>query len=306
MYITKDFWERFENNESAYDRYLLGIKAKIEGNKDVTYDEVTEFCTSCREKEIQKYEICNDIRFKKLFLEYVDYHKFRSIKLKFEKREQLKHFFLQWETIIQSSRHSESLLQYLSKETREQLKKLKSICDKNRKLNFEIKKRDILLLSKFMYLKIKFLFRGIPNFYKEFTFYGKTTHIDEDTLIHIFFRHYNPVLQELTGIDKSFFTPDIKFEDLMSFIENILKKIEYLNIFNISEINNIAFLYKSVNYRIYLKKVYIQKKGHKGNIEVERVSTFYPITDSQELYDLQQNYNILTVDFELKIYKKRY
>ena len=64
------------------------------------------------------------------------------------------------------------------------------------------------------------------------------------------------------------------------------------------------FEYKNKIYRVWIKKRKKHVKG-KGELEFHRLETFYPIEDEGESKDLVDNHKLLSIDKELKIFKKR-
>lgn len=212
-----------------------------------------------------------------------------------------------WIVELKNDKHSDQILQEIGIETRRDLKtldeKYPSLKRRFRKYQdeYRLKKDKIILQSKFIYLLIKSVIENndtqdfeIPfsNEFIEFTIYS---------LVHIVSRHYAEPIKD--NPDKTYHYDYFYPTELHLDLKNILTKIDSLNKINIKQIDNIIFEFRNTKYQIWIQKRFKQVKG-KGNVEIFRVQTFYPIYSEEEIIKIENEYEKIKADDELFLFSK--
>jgi hypothetical protein len=128
---------------------------------------------------------------------------------------------------------------------------------------------------------------------------GKVIEINEFSIIHILSRHFAQTTKPLN--QKSFHIEDIVPRYLNKQLKNIFDDIDSSNSLNDKAINKIAFQYKNIDYMIWINERTKQIPG-KGNIQFNRLETFYPVVDKADIEDLKENYTLEIINEELKVY----
>ncbi|MDN3593961.1 hypothetical protein [Zunongwangia endophytica] len=264
----------------------------------------------------EDYQVCNDFLFKHLYPIYFSSglksdavykpHKGKLYLVPLNERiKDLKFLYstqIKWLKKIETTNHSDQLLQTLASETRNDLKKLKrkegTLFFKKQKKQYALKKEKQILHSKFIYLLVKKTIQNYEESDFKFEFMGKNVEIDAYSLIHIINRHYAEIIKENT--DKTYHIEDFEPDLLHIKLKDILNQIEEKKV-AISNTEKIAFRYNDQDYRIWLKERVKFKKGI-GKIEFSRLETFYPIGDEQELKDLSENFKLIVINEQLQTY----
>lgn len=292
--------------EKEYQEFLENLYARVQKGEILSLDEQNFMC-KCMTYETQKpLSICDDLRFKRLFLKSFD-SKQKSYELEQFEKEDLKSFLDEWEEEMKKGNHKDSFMNLIAKETRLELKKI--IIDPQLLENtfhqkkYRTEQYEILGYSKFAFIKIKSVFAEIGDNKIETELNGIKIEIDEYSLIHIYFRHYAQLAKPYNTDDKSYFTPEITVEEVPVILDKIIKEIDASELYINDNLNNLNFRFKNRDYKVYCRKVTKQIKGV-GNVEVIRVNTFYPI-ELKEDKDKLKNYNLIKVNDNLSVYLKK-
>jgi len=292
--------------EDEYYQYLDSLMTKYQSGKQLTNEDIEIFCSCMNPDLVKNYPICDDKRFYRLYLEDFAASQ-RGIKINQAKQNDLNDFYTAWEIIISNERHSDNLLKFLTKETRDEIKGLKKSYEENsisiESDEFKNKIRISILRSKFLYLKIKSVLNQLGQTKFKLMFNGSEVEVDEYTYVHLLFRHFGQ-LTKPEDFDKTYFTQEVQIEEIPDVIQFLLESVD-ISGFSDSEFNyKISFRYKNIFYRIYFKEATRQEKG-KGNIKYRRVNTFYPIEEQTEINDLMNNYEEKTLQAYLKLFIKK-
>lgn len=196
--------------------------------------------------------------------------------------------FKNWNDTISITNHKDPLLNYVSKETRHQIKEIERYC-KNEYLG--LNKKQYLIKS--IVLNTKYLFRYVQKFYEENPekiiniIDEKETSIDAFAYIHIMSRHYGQMIKE-HQIGKSYHVEGLDYKNMPMELSRIL--IGYGKISSGKfDGQKIYFLINGKPYGIWFKQIKSNIKG--GGVKIEyRVQTFYPVEDINELKKLKQNF----------------
>tara|TARA_R110002095_G_scaffold165593_1_gene143784 strand:+ start:119 stop:1114 length:996 start_codon:yes stop_codon:yes gene_type:complete len=302
------------------------LKDKAEKDKPLLEREKDFLCLGLKLTTIEldgkpgDYKACDNSTFKHLYLVYFSsnlgaekfYKPHKGQLYVVPHNERLKDFkYLQrvcdkWIKEIEKTNHSDQILQSLASETREELKNHKK---KSGKLYFRKQKEDYamqrekhILHSKFIYLLVKQVIENTNPAEFEFDFLGETVEIDANSLIHIINRHY--AAQVKNNPQKTYHIEDFEPEKIHRRLKELLSKISLKGIIKSSDIGKIAFIYNGVTYRVWINKRKKQIKGV-GQIEVWRIDTFYPIEEQTELDDLNNNYDLMDIEPNLKAFVKK-
>ena len=152
--------------------------------------------------KVEDFEVCADFIFKDLYLTYYDNlsgaknaQNFRGPISSSKKQtdiDKLEGFHQEWYPDIKKPNHSESLMNSVAKEARDELKKIEELYQKGMWGTnvYKAKVKSISLHSKWIYLYVKEIFEGIDD---SFTigFTDDTIEIDQNSMVHIMFRHYS-------------------------------------------------------------------------------------------------------------------
>lgn len=305
--IFENIKERCQNGElvSEHEKDFFGLGLKLSLKDD---------------GKIEDYSCCDNYKFKMIYLSY--YHdlsgngEYEKIKGKTiykvgESEKKIDISYLSqaassWQNIINTTNHSDELLKQISKETREELK----IVEKNKRMlifrrdreRYQLNKRRILLQSKYIYCTALLIFEMFEN--KDFVFNlnGQNIEINEYSIIHILSRHFSEVTKQ--NFNKSYHGGDIKPKYLNKQLKEIMTVIDESKHLENQNINNVNFRYKGIDYAIWIDKKTKQEKG-KGNIEYNRLETFYPIKNKEELEKLNEKYNYHQINNDIGVYVKK-
>jgi len=292
--------------DTEYYEYLDGLMEKYNTGKQLTDEEVEDFCLCMKPELVNNYRICDDERFCTLYLENLAADQ-EGVKLSEEKQKYLNEFYTAWEIIILNERHSDKLLKYSAEEARNEIKNIRKKFEKNgdsiESQEFKKKRRISILRSKFFYLKTKSVLNQLGQLPLKLTFNGSYVEVDEYTYVHLLFRHFGQ-LTKPEDFDKTYFTEEIQLEQIPDVIQYLLESVDICG-FSDDEFNHkIAFKYNGRFYRIYFKEAERGEKG-KGNVKYRRVNTFYPIEKQSEIDDLMTNYEEKNLYENLKLYIRK-
>jgi len=299
-------------NEEEYNRRNFRLHTKYQNNEPFTEEERCFFCENLCAEDIEKIKFCKDEYYLRLFVKF--HHTFSDDYPKIPKfvithRELLRFHSLinDWKQVVKKTNHSGRLLQFVSKETREEIKRLKqsfSILLIGYSTYEHIKREQrIYMFSKFLYLLCKSILVNYPFPGYKFIFQSKDIYFDEFSFAHILFRHYGQIMKQYeTG--KSYFD-DFFFDyrKLPEKIEEILINIERSGLFTENDFENIIFRFNGKVYSIYIQKETRQEKG-KGNVEYLRINTIFPVLEAEKIAELNAGYHEEAINKELYVFIK--
>jgi len=304
---------------------MLDDLFRLAENGNLLSEHEKEFlCRSIKTSEnvpvkIEDCDYCQNFYFKYLFLTY--WHdlsgKSEFTKLKYGKYvcvsenekendfKKLKSIANDWLGIISIENHSEELHKQISKEARDNLKKL----FKGTKIDYlspliEITKNNLpkftsLLHTKYIYcMALLILEKYSPNDLS-FNLNDYQIEINEYSIIHILTRHYAKSVQ--TSSKKSFHNENFHPSLLIYKIKDIFNTIDESSLLKGYPINNIAFKFKNEVYMVHIKVKTKQIKNI-GNVKYNRLETFYSLTDPNKLKKLYKKHILHMIDENLGVF----
>jgi hypothetical protein len=248
--------------------------------------EVDIFCMSIRRETKHQFTFCDEYRFRDYYFRDLDYRQVPAyLQMSEAEKQELDEFADDWHNrVVLVTNHSSQTLQHIAKEARKEIKRINKEFSHNgyliRNILYRHKLRKTMLISRFIHFKILYdYFLGkkkpeisIPSKFGEVIF-------DDVSLSHIYSRHYAAGEKQYEP-DQSFFGPDIHFNSIHRIIRLVLGWISKNNINIVQPVNKaISFKYKGIYYHLYLENAIIQRKGHKGNISILRVSSLFPLNN---------------------------
>jgi hypothetical protein len=320
-----DFKSNVEGEQKRTRKIFENLKNKTLENGKLTEHEKDFFCLGVKlsqleDGKLQDYLCCENFRFKEIYLPYLKdlsgnstYEKVKGKGLynpsSFEIKKDLN--FLnsvqsKWNETISKTNHSEKLLIEVSKETRTDLKKIEENKDKlffkKDKAKYLLNKTATLLQSKYIYCISLQIFELFDNEEFVITLNNQEIQIDEFSIIHILNRHYAEITK--SNPTKSFHNEDFEPKYLNKRLNEIFIEIEKSGLYVGESIKKIAFKFNNVNYQIWVNERTKQVKNE-GNIKFNRLETFYPLTDKDELKKIENEYELLEINNELSVYRKK-
>ncbi len=191
----------------------------------------------------------------------------------------------EWRRTVEITNHSDAILQFASKETRDQLKEIKKYCEglfgSNRRKHLE---KEFILHSKHMYYLVSEYYEENPPEI-EVEVCGHKVYINAFMYIHVLSRHYARITKEHLH-NKSYHDERVNHNDLPKQIQDILE--------NYSSISPKSFDKQKIYFNINSDPFVIWLKLDKGSQPHRyRVNSFYPLDEPTEIAHLQ-NYPNLT------------
>ncbi len=270
--------------------------------------------------KIEDYSCCDNYKFKMIYLSYFHdlsgrgkYEKVRGKTIydvgEKEKNRDISYLSQvanSWQNVINTTNHSNELLKHISKETREELKEVEKnkgmLIFRRDKERYQLNKKRILLQSKYIYCTALLIFEMFDN--KDFilNLNSQDIEINEYSIIHILNRHFSEITKQ--NFNKSYHGEDFKPKYLNKQLKEIITIIDESKVLDGKDINNVNFRYKEKDYAIWINKRTKQEKG-KGNIEYNRLETFYPIEDKEEIKKISDNFNYHQINDDIGVYVKK-
>lgn len=327
MYKIEELdWKNDSEEEQIRTREIFeNIKERCKKGESVSEHEKDFFGLGVKlslkdDGKIEDYSCCDNYKFKMIYLSYYhdlsgkgEYEKVKGKTIyKVGEREKksdisyLSQVASSWQNVINTTNHSNELLKQISKETREELKEVEKnkgmLIFRRDKERYQLNKRRILLQSKYIYCTALLIFEMFEN--KDFVFNvnGQDIEINEYSIIHILNRHFSEVTKQ--NFNKSYHGEDIKPKYLNKQLKEIMTIIDESKHLDNQNINNINFRYKGVDYAIWINRRMKQEKG-KGNVEFNRLETFYPIKNKEELNKLNNEYDYNQINDDIGVYVKK-
>lgn len=318
-YTIQDIEESMENpndlNLEKAHAIFRDLKEHVENNGKLELHEIEHFCNFeflAYEKgiegyDIHKYQICKDYWFEWAYREYwndlhgIKEHEFPLTGEVYTKEriqsdlQLLSKIADDWELEVETTNHSNPILQDISKETRIELKnhKKKPIFNdmgffrRCNKYNFE--KLIILLRSKYIYLLVQEFFH-IRNTDSLHLKLGKRNiEFTPYSLIHVLSRHYEMSMKQVDR-DKSFHFELIEPRKIFDILKSVFNHFDDQKLSCMRD-DKIYFQYEKFIFTVWIEKSKKQIKGSIGNFEYERIASFYPTQNSDELKDIELNYS---------------
>ncbi|MCC5918301.1 MAG: hypothetical protein JJU02_13360, partial [Cryomorphaceae bacterium] len=198
-------------------------------------------------------------------------------------------------------------LREISIETNRDLKQLKKKYSGLNKIfrkqqdDYGLKKDKIILQSKFIYLLVIEVIQNNPKEDFEIPFNNEIIEFTIYSLVHIISRHYaEPIKgnEEKTYHYGNFYPTELHID-----LKKILVQIGNLKKIDINETDNIIFIFKGTYYQLYVQKRHKQVKG-KGNVEIFRIQTFFPIYEKEKVKEIKSTYNLIQIDEDLSVFTK--
>ena len=320
-----DLKDNTEQEQIRTREIFENIKGRYKSGEFITEHEKDFFSLGVKlslkdDGKLEDYSCCENYRFKMIYLSYFydlsgkgKYEKVQGrtvyeVKEK-EKSKDISFLFNvanNWLDTINIANHSNELLKQIAKETRGELKEFEKnkgtlIFQKDKEL-YKLNKRRILLQSKYIYCTALLIFEMFDNRDFMFQLNGQDIEINEYSIIHILNRHFSEITKQ--NFTKSYHGKDIKPKYLNKQLKEIMTVIDISKYLEYSNINNVNFRYKENIYTIWINKKTKQVKG-KGNVEYNRLDTFYPIKDRYELKKLDDQFDYYQIDESVGVYVKR-
>ena len=300
------------------------LKSKAENKEKLTEHEKDFFCSAIRlsrmnDGSMDEYDCCANFKFKDLYLTYfkdlLGLSKYRKMKgqtlYEVEPQEiksdleYLSKIEKEWLNLIDKTNHSEELLQQISIETRKELEKIKKTAGRDsnnqNQTNDQRKVRSVILQSKYIYLTALQIYEIFKPTDFVFSLNENFIEITEYSIVHILNRHFAQIAKP--DSKKSFHNTDFKPKYLTIQLKKIFEEIDKSGLLYGMAINKISFLYKDVNYQVWINEKYKQIKG-KGNVRFNRLETFYPIEQESELLKIKDKHKLIQINKDLSIFVK--
>lgn len=194
----------------------------------------------------------------------------------------LEEIFNNWENVVSKREHKEYLLYRISVATEEMLNEefsKSAVYGNNWKI---IKKRQLLLFYKYLYLKGKKVFKHSDEY--SFKISDSIIIYDCESYAHIG-RHFGKTLVP-DLLNKSFFSRDFLPENTFNILYDIFTKIDnsqFLKTYIFRDLNQFYFEFNKVVYSIW-----INLANDKSGKKVLKVSSLYPAKDANEVSKYSQ------------------
>lgn len=304
--MCQDLIWRAERN----DEMSLAEKAHALGIVRTSYNKETN-----EPMNVDDFPTLSDFVFKSLYILYHDdldgqyaiQDAFGMISLDKKKGDvrRLNKFFHEWKQVVLKSNHNEVLLNEVTTEARRELKLLKKIFKNNQVDYREInqKEKSIVLHSKYLYLTVKEFFeenegRPIIANYNDYEI-----EINTRSLTHIMFRHYAGSVKQF-DTNKSFhFDTGLDHKAIPFVLKNILETISSSMVLKMEPVTYIAFRHRGNLYAIWIQEAEKSVKGKQ--VKFNRLETYYPIHDKDELTRIQAERQEKEISADLSVFRRK-
>lgn len=283
----------YANDEQEFRKVAESLHAKYNAGKKLNLAEIDFLCNALVPEERKTCSLCDEHRFRMLYfrsLQFVNDPKYP--KLEVDEIEELKRFGYEWdEKVIQVENHSSKTKLFLRKEALKEISQMSlefrdsGYLVKNNR--YDAKLLHILYMSRFIHFKVEYeFFLGnenreilIPSSFGVVTF-------NEYSFIHILSRHYAAGVKQYPP-NQGFFSNDVRISSVHRLIFLVLGWIQRMGIVIAEYLKRpISFKFKGMYYQLYLDHAYKQEKGHKGNIQILRVNTLFPVNQSSIIAEI--------------------
>ncbi|MBW3127201.1 hypothetical protein KYK14_01435 [Hymenobacter profundi] len=191
--------------------------------------------------------------------------------------------YREWLQVIETTNHSDLLLQYVGKESRNHLKNSRKFALRRRQGSRlqQHAEKSVVLHSKYLYLKVRKFYQELKATEQLVTACGHTILIDGFAHFHILFRHYAQHVKEYQDDTSYHVDQNLNPENLPNELVAILQ--EYFHLIPCASFNR-ERTYVRINGTVYAIwfKAHQRHSGGQTN-QVLRLQTFYPVTQAREL-----------------------
>lgn len=295
-----------EIDKNHYKEVVQNLLNKSFSNKDISLAEEQFICGVIKllrdEKNELRYNLkdvvfCKNYMFRHLYIIYFndlngnkDVYDANGLIRIYQKREDvdfLNKEYIDWNNKMENKQNGNELINFISKETNEQLKDLKSFSKRNflgsNYMNYL--KKSLTLHSKYIYLIVKEFFQENNFKQLEYIISNEKIIIDAYSYVHILFRHFAEGIKKHQN--KSYhFDQDVNFKNIPTVLGKIIEC--YKSNIDEKQFNKqyIFFTLNDIKYAMWFKKTSIYLKGNIKN-EFLRIQTFYPIVENRDLNKIE-------------------
>ncbi len=188
-----------------------------------------------------------------------------------------------WLQVIKTTNHSDTLLQYVAKESRNHLKNSANFA---RSFNYGSRlaqhmEKSTVLHSKYLFLKVKKFYQELGASEQVLTVCGHKILVDGFAFFHILFRHYAKQAKHYQHDASYHSDQNIDPENLPNALLNILQEyFQYVPCISYNSHRTYVRI-NGVIYALWFKA--IEKHQGKSKEVFLRLQTFYPVTLQKEL-----------------------
>jgi hypothetical protein len=292
--------DKMSNEE--YDARNRDLHDKYDRREKLSLEEENFFCHCSRFRQLLLYPFCIDEFFIRMFLELYD---------ETEQRDHVifRSLINEWEKTVNTPNHPDLLTEFMSKETREELKSLRkdyySISQPLSTQEYISRKLHLVAWSRYRYIMVKKIFDIViktPEYKLQLN--GQDIVFDYFSLAHILTRHYGHIMKAYTT-DKSHFSKDIHYEEIHVILEKVFKKIDLSGLYASESIHEINFRYRGIIYKVYCQLTKYNVKGQKASKKFLRLNTFFPVEDARMLAKLVEHFVEKEINDEVSVFVKK-
>ena len=158
----------------------------------------------------------------------------------------------------------------------------------------------MVLYSRFCYILAKQHFEALDTKYYFIEFGTRTVAFDAPVYAHILFRHYGAGLH-LFDTGKSFHSSDSDYKNINLELENVFSTLASNGFSLIEPISYLPVRLRGTKKAICTKKLELSLKG-KGKVNVDLITSYYPIEVEDNLRDLDTRYEEVVISDELSVF----
>lgn len=268
--------------------------------------------------DFNEADICSSFHFKHLF--YIYYHdltggsqyiKPYGLELRVipisevaEELEELKSAAADWEAVLTNTATADRLVIAAIKEFNFELKTLQQASPEyqskfmfggRNKYSYDL--MATVLVNRFIYLTTKEIIEDIETNDLILVLNGKQILITEHSIFHIVNRHFGAVMKRYKS-KKSFHKENFHPRLLNNQLRKIFDKIEASGGLKAASLKEIYFKYSEETYKIYTN----DSSNQKDDIHL---STFFPLTDPDQLLIIIENFDLVQIDGQVSIYQPK-
>ncbi len=288
-----DFEQRFNNDDFLFRSYVLSIMEKHKDGVPLSPQEITDLCMFTTKEYHTSLPICRDELFQR---DFRDFYYNRSSKASAAEIKLMEEYYKDWHEVVYKNNLGATVLSKVCKETRDVIAELKS----SETTNSDEHIFETILFSRYVYILIAKIFSG-QHTHIEIEHDDKIIHIDASTLSHCIIKHFAPDLKKF-GVKKSYIKDQIHPDQLHEHLELIIKQAINSGALIAGQLD-FKFQYLNVPYQIYFRLKGASSR-ERGQYQVMRLNTFYPIENSHELAKLD-SLSLRKINDNLYIYSNQ-